>query len=68
MVLFLSCVKQDSTAELYQIFSDARQYQLDSNPISATYAGIHTSNDRMPSVSENQMENNLNFWRSILDR
>ena len=68
-ILFLgSCVKQDTSEELYQIFSDARQYQLDTNPISATYAGIHTLNDRMPSVSREQIEKNLKFWKSIYNR
>ncbi len=67
-VIFVSCMKPDPTTELYQIFSDARQYQLDSNPINATYSGIHSSNDRMPLVSVEQMEKNLEFWRSIIAR
>lgn len=66
--LFVSCVKQDNTNELYQIFSDARQYELDTNPISATYAGNHKLNDRMPSVSNEQMDKNLNFLKSIILR
>ena len=66
--LFISCVKQDNTNELYQIFSDARQYELDTNPISATYAGNHKLNDRMPSVSNEQMDKNLNFLKSIILR
>ena len=68
ILLFVSCVKQDVKKELYQIFSDARQYQLINNPISATYSGNHTLNDRMPSVSNEQMEKNLKFWNSILSR
>lgn len=66
--LFVSCVKQDNTNELYQIFSDARQYELDTNPISATYAGNHKLNDHMPSVSNEQMDKNLNFLKSIILR
>ena len=66
--LFVSCVKQDNTNQLYQIFSDARQYELDTNPISATYAGNHKLNDRMPSVSNEQMDKNLNFLKSIILR
>ena len=67
--LFLvSCIEQDTTDELYQIFSDAHQYQLNTNPISATYAGNHKLNDRMPSVSTEQIEKNLNFWKSIYYR
>lgn len=66
--LFVSCVKQDNTNELNQIFSDARQYELDTNPISATYAGNHKLNDRMPSVSNEQMDKNLNFLKSIILR
>ena len=66
--LFVSCVKQDNTNELYQIFSDARQYELDTNPISATYAGNHKLNDRMPSVSNEQMDKNLNFLKLIILR
>ena len=66
--LFVSCVKQDNTNELYQIFSDARQYELDTNPISATYAGNHKLNDHMPSVSNEQMDKNTNFLKSIILR
>ena len=66
--IFVSCVKQGNTNELYQIFSDARQYELDTNPISATYAGNHKLNDRMPSVSNEQMDKNLNFLKSIILR
>ena len=68
ILLFVSCVKQDVNKELYQIFSDARQYQLINNPISATFSGNHTLNDRMPSVSNEQIEQNLKFWKSILSR
>ena len=68
ILCFVSCVKQDVKKELYQIFSDARQYQLINNPISATYSGNHTLNDRMPSVSNEQIEQNLKFWKSILSR
>ena len=67
--LFLvSCIEQDTTEELYQIFSDAHQYQLDNNPISATYAGNYKLNDQMPSVSIEQIEKNLKFWKSIYYR
>ena len=38
------------------------------NPISATYSGNHTLNNRMPSVSNEQIEQNLKFWKSILSR
>ncbi len=68
LFLFVSCINQDNTNELYQIFSDARQYELDTNPISATYAGNHKLNDRMPSVSYEQMDKNLNFLKSIILR
>tara|TARA_Y100000817_G_scaffold221474_2_gene174890 strand:+ start:313 stop:2142 length:1830 start_codon:yes stop_codon:yes gene_type:complete len=67
-LFFVSCIEQDTTDELYQIFSDAHQYQLNTNPISATYAGNHKLNDRMPSVSTEQIEKNLNFWKSIYYR
>lgn len=67
-LLFISCEKNDTTTELYKIFSDAHAYKLESNPIDATYAGNHELNDRMPSVSSTQVEKNLNFWQSIINR
>ena len=38
IILFAGSVQKDPTAELYQIFSEARQFQLKESPLFATYA------------------------------
>ena len=67
-ILFAGCVQKEPAAELYQIFSEARQFQLKENPLFATYAGLHTSNARMPSVALEDITRRDKFWQAILSR
>ena len=58
----------NAATDLHQLFDDEWEYGLKENPLTATACGVHTYNDQLPSVSEEDSQRRLAKNREFLAR
>ena len=65
LVVGLGCATPPPSPEdeLYTLFDEAWDYQLKEFPTRATSVGIHDYNDRLPSISLEDIERRNQYWR-----
>ena len=62
------CLRQNPDIALQTIFDDAWSFRLKENPLFATGVGVHTANDRLPLVTEEDIQRRAHYWQDILQR
>ncbi|HIO55622.1 MAG TPA: DUF885 domain-containing protein, partial [Candidatus Marinimicrobia bacterium] len=62
------CLRQNPDIALQAIFDDAWSFRLKENPLFATGVGVHTANDRLPLVTEEDIQRRAHYWQDILQR
>lgn len=69
-LLVLGCGAPAQTPEetLYTLFDEAWHYQMREHPTYATSVGIHDYNDRLPSMTLEDLARRNQYWRSVLGR
>jgi len=63
-----SAVAQDPAAALRQLFDDERAFTWREDPLAATYDGVHTYDDRLPSVTPAAQQRRVEADREFLRR
>ena len=53
---------------LQDIFDEAWSFRLNENPLFATGVGIYDTNDRLPLVTEKDIQRRGEYWRDVLKR
>ena len=57
-----------SADSLEKIFEDEWKFRLEKDPLFATSVGVHSYNDRLPSVAQADFDQRKEFYSSILQR
>jgi uncharacterized protein (DUF885 family) len=71
IALLVGCAEHTNTSSerLQRLFEEAWSFRLEESPTFATYVGVHEFNDRLPSVSfedlERRHQKNLNFLQQL---
>lgn len=60
--------QNDATRNLHNLFEEAWQYELKTNPLDATFIGFHKYDDQLPDVSIKAFYNELQKQQIFLDR
>ncbi len=73
VVFILSCnlnfvAEIKPNAELHALFQQEWKWRLSENPLLATSVGVHTYNDKLPSVTQKDEERRAQFRREVLNR
>ena len=63
-----SCAWSDSSAELHALLEEAWSFELQEDPLFATFSGQHEFNDQLPSVTARDEERRTRFRRGLLKR
>lgn len=73
VLLILSCnmnfaAEIKPNADLHALFQEEWKWRLSENPLLATSVGVHTYNDKLPSVTQKDEERRAQFRREVLNR
>lgn len=60
--------QENTTEKLHDLFEKAWEYKLKTNPLEATYIGVHKYNDRLPDPSIKAKNNELQRQQAFLDQ
>ena len=62
------CAGENPDKAFQNILDEAWSFRIEENPLFATNVGVHTTNDRLPSNSQADINRRAQFWEMILER
>ena len=68
MIFTVGCLTDNQNVVLQDIFDEAWFFRLNENPLFATGVGIYDKNDRLPQVTEKDIQRRGEYWRDVLKR
>ena len=68
VIFTVGCLTDNQNVVLQDIFDEAWFFRLNENPLFATGVGIYDKNDRLPLVTEKDIQRRGEYWRDVLKR
>ena len=68
VIFTVGCLTDNQNVVLQDIFDEAWFFRLNENPLFATGVGIYDKNDRLPLVTEKDIQRRGEYWREVLKR
>ena len=66
VIFTVSCLTDNQNMVLQDIFDEAWSFRLNENPLFATGVGIYDTNDRLPLVTEKDIQRRGEYWQDVL--
>ncbi|ARA93531.1 hypothetical protein AWN76_010425 [Rhodothermaceae bacterium RA] len=68
LAVWPGCGTADPDAALRDLYEAAWRFRLDEDPLLATSVGVHTHNDRLPSMTPEALARREAYWQDVLAR